>query len=236
MCIFWKKIKKRTWSTYKERFKHGFNSPPPPDLAFQLYSVQWFNLIPHPWQTDEFSHFSISSTTSILCKVYRTIFLRAPTLFSWFLDPHLKSTSSAVPNPPFASYAILIPAASVWSKQPKALTSGPLLPLAKSSSLQIWWKQPISILPMGHLSRSLESGVSSFEAQELHIGLSFDDFLLFCVGFFEPMASIIKYKIEFPSKIFYLERLVIQRRRNTSVKYGWLHIAFAVKLFLTKLN
>jgi hypothetical protein len=55
---------------------------------------------------------------------------------------------------------------------------------------------------MGHLFRSLESGVSSFEAQELHIGLSFDDVLLSCVDFCEPMLSIIEDKIEFSSEIF----------------------------------
>ena len=60
---------------------------------------------------------------------------------------------------------------------------------------------------MGHLSRSLENGVSSFEAQELHIGLSFDDFLLSCVGFCEGMLSIIKDKIEFSSEMFLLEKV-----------------------------
>ena len=59
---------------------------------------------------------------------------------------------------------------------------------------------------MGHLSRSLESGVSSFEAQELHIGLSFDGFLLSCVGFCERMVSIIKDKIEFPSEMFLFQK------------------------------
>jgi hypothetical protein len=39
--------------------------------------------------------------------------------------------------------------------------------------------------------------------------LSFDDFLLSCVGFCEPMVSIIKDKIEFSSEFFfYFKRLV----------------------------
>jgi hypothetical protein len=63
---------------------------------------------------------------------------------------------------------------------------------------------------MGHLSRSLESGVSSFEVQDLHIRISFDDFLLSCVGFCKPMVSIIKDKIEFSSECFYFKRLVNQ--------------------------
>ena len=68
---------------------------------------------------------------------------------------------------------------------------------------------------MGHFSRSLESGVSSFEAQELHIGLSFDDihrrfvldvlprfFFFFFDGFCESMVSIIKDKIDFLQNFF----------------------------------
>jgi hypothetical protein len=71
---------------------------------------------------------------------------------------------------------------------------------------------------MGHFSRSLESCVS-LEAQELHIGLSFDDirrtfvldvlprfFFFFCVGFCEPMVSIIKDKIEFSSEMFLFQK------------------------------
>jgi hypothetical protein len=80
---------------------------------------------------------------------------------------------------------------------------------------------------MGHFSRSLESGVSPFKSQDPHIltgaawdslfspGLPFDDnrrgfvllnlfsfFFLFCVGFCEPMVTIIKDKIEFSSENF----------------------------------
>jgi hypothetical protein len=95
-------------------------------------------------------------------------------------------------------------------KPSKALISGSLLRSDKSSRMQIWWILQFSILPMGHLFRSLESGVSSFETQELHIGISFDDFLLSCVGFCKPMVSIIKDKIEFSSECFYFKRLVNQ--------------------------
>jgi hypothetical protein len=84
---------------------------------------------------------------------------------------------------------------------------------------------------MGHLSRSLESCVSSFEVQDPHIltgrgdslfspkillddnrrGFVLDNligfFLLFCVDFCERMASIIKDKIEFPSEIFLFQKV-----------------------------
>jgi hypothetical protein len=87
---------------------------------------------------------------------------------------------------------------------------------------------------MGHLSRSLESCVSSFKSQDSHIltgagdslfspkflfddnrrGIVLEDFpsffLLFRVGFCERMVSIIKDKIEFSSEMFYFKRLVNQ--------------------------
>ena len=40
MHILKKKFKK-DWVYLQKSFKHGFNSPPPPDLAFQLFIVQW---------------------------------------------------------------------------------------------------------------------------------------------------------------------------------------------------
>ena len=84
---------------------------------------------------------------------------------------------------------------------------------------------------MGHLSRSLESCVSSFKSQDSHIltgagdslfspkilfddnrrGFVLDDFpgffLLFCVGFCERMVTIIKDKIEFSSEMFLFQKV-----------------------------
>jgi hypothetical protein len=65
MCIFWKKFLKRTGSTYKKSFKHGFNFPP--DLAFQLFIVQWCALA-------QLSHWSLYSS---LPQSY-TFFSKAP--------------------------------------------------------------------------------------------------------------------------------------------------------------
>ena len=84
---------------------------------------------------------------------------------------------------------------------------------------------------MGHLSRSLESCVSSFKSQDSHIltgagdslfspkfpfddnrrGFVLDDFpgffLLFRLGFCERMVSIIKDKIEFSSEMFLFQKV-----------------------------